>query len=93
MTHLATCANGPAFCTPYSFTGKERDAESGNDYFNARYYASSMGRVAHPFVHPNPRVPHPSLFSSEGWVGRKLNFRFPKNLQRTQHLRSKILLR
>jgi len=26
------------------FTGKERDAESGNDYFGARYYASSMGR-------------------------------------------------
>jgi RHS repeat-associated protein len=26
------------------FTGKERDTESGNDYFGARYYASSMGR-------------------------------------------------
>jgi len=25
-------------------TGKERDAESGNDYFDARYYGSSMGR-------------------------------------------------
>ena len=25
-------------------TGKERDSESGNDYFGARYYASSMGR-------------------------------------------------
>jgi len=23
------------------FTGKERDSESGNDYFGARYYASS----------------------------------------------------
>jgi RHS repeat-associated protein len=28
----------------YKFTGKERDNESGNDYFGARYYASSMGR-------------------------------------------------
>ena len=30
------------------FTGKERDAESGNDYFGARYYASSMGRFMSP---------------------------------------------
>ena len=26
------------------YTGKERDTESGLDYFGARYYASSMGR-------------------------------------------------
>ena len=26
------------------FTGKERDSESGNDYFEARYYSSAMGR-------------------------------------------------
>jgi RHS repeat-associated protein len=32
----------------YLFTGKERDAESGNDYFGARYYASSMGRFMSP---------------------------------------------
>src|SRR5271156_6052316 len=31
-------------------TGKERDSESGNDYFGARYYASSMGR----FMSPDP---------------------------------------
>jgi RHS repeat-associated protein len=30
--------------------GKERDQESGNDYFGARYYASSMGR----FMSPDP---------------------------------------
>ncbi len=29
-------------------TGKERDAESGNDYFGARYYASSTGRWLSP---------------------------------------------
>jgi RHS repeat-associated protein len=34
----------------HHFTGKERDAESGNDYFSARYYASSMGR----FMSPDP---------------------------------------
>jgi RHS repeat-associated protein len=34
--------------TEHHFTGKERDAESGNDYFGARYYASSMGRFLSP---------------------------------------------
>jgi RHS repeat-associated protein len=32
----------------YLFTGKERDQESGNDYFGARYYASTMGRFMTP---------------------------------------------
>ena len=31
-------------------TGKERDTESGNDYFGARYYGSPMGR----FLSPDP---------------------------------------
>ncbi len=41
-------------CTPkfvlfaYRCTGKERDTESGNDYFGARYYASNMGRFMSP---------------------------------------------
>jgi len=34
--------------TEHHFTGKERDTESGNDYFEARYYASSMGRFMSP---------------------------------------------
>jgi RHS repeat-associated protein len=33
---------------PFVFTGKERDAESGNDYFGARYYSSNMGRFMSP---------------------------------------------
>jgi RHS repeat-associated protein len=33
---------------PTHFTGKERDAESGLDYFGARYFASSMGRWMSP---------------------------------------------
>jgi RHS repeat-associated protein len=32
----------------YKFTGKERDSESGNDYFEARYYSSAMGRFLIP---------------------------------------------
>ncbi|HEU5352049.1 MAG TPA: RHS repeat-associated core domain-containing protein, partial [Terracidiphilus sp.] len=32
----------------YKFTGKERDAESGNDYFGARYFENNMGRWLSP---------------------------------------------
>ena len=45
-------------CTPYLVqmcaleasrcTGKERDAESGNDYLGARYYSSNIGRFMSP---------------------------------------------
>jgi RHS repeat-associated protein len=34
------------------FTGKERDAESGLDYFGARYFSGAMGR----FTSPDPKV-------------------------------------
>jgi RHS repeat-associated protein len=34
--------------TEHLFTNKERDAETGNDYFGARYYASTMGRFLSP---------------------------------------------
>jgi RHS repeat-associated protein len=34
--------------TEHHFTGKERDSESGNDYFGARYLASTMGRFMTP---------------------------------------------
>jgi RHS repeat-associated protein len=36
--------------TEHHFTGKERDSESGLDYFGARYMSSSMGR----FMSPDP---------------------------------------
>ncbi len=45
-------------------TGKERDQESGNDYFGARYYASSMGR----FMSPDPGTPTPlHLLNPQRW--------------------------
>ena len=44
---------------PFAFTGKERDTESGNDYFGARYYASTMGRYLSPDWSKNPQgVPY-----------------------------------
>jgi RHS repeat-associated protein len=45
--HSGACANEVLRCSS-RFTGKERDPESGNDYFGARYYASSMGRFMSP---------------------------------------------
>jgi RHS repeat-associated protein len=46
MTSLSVCA--------YRYTGKERDAESGLDNFEARYDASSLGR----FMTPDPMGGH-----------------------------------
>jgi RHS repeat-associated protein len=53
----------PGFANPAnSFTGKERDAESGLDYFGARYYASNMGRWMSPDWADKPEaVPYSSL--------------------------------
>ena len=48
--------------TEHHFTGKERDAESGLDYFGARYYASNMGRWMSPDWADKPEaVPYSSL--------------------------------
>jgi RHS repeat-associated protein len=42
------------------FTGKERDSESGLDYFGARYYGSALGRFSSPdFGGPMPNQPDP----------------------------------
>ncbi len=42
---LCVCTFSAHLCL---FTGKERDTESGNDYFEARYFGSSMGRFMSP---------------------------------------------
>ena len=46
----------------YKFTGKERDPETGNDNFGARYYSSSFGRFLSPdwSAIPEP-VPYANL--------------------------------
>jgi RHS repeat-associated protein len=40
--------NAQATTNHYKFTGKERDSETGLDYFGARYYGSNMGRWMSP---------------------------------------------
>jgi RHS repeat-associated protein len=39
---------GPADATDRKFTGKERDAETGLDYFGARYFSGAQGRWTSP---------------------------------------------
>jgi RHS repeat-associated protein len=49
-----------ADATEHHYTGKERDTESGNDYFGARYYASTMGR----FLSPDPVIITPERLTN-----------------------------
>jgi RHS repeat-associated protein len=44
--NCSSCNGGDS--SEHHFTGKERDAESGLDYFGARMYGSSMGRFISP---------------------------------------------
>jgi|GEM_PF-1718712 len=60
---------------PYLFTGKERDTESGLDYFGARYYGSNMGRFMSPDWSVNPisipfaRLDNPQTLNLYSYVG------------------------
>jgi RHS repeat-associated protein len=58
----------------YKFNGKERDAESGLDYFGKRFHASSLGRFMsvdpHDFVVSDARNPkkfRSDLLDPQGW--------------------------
>jgi RHS repeat-associated protein len=69
------------------YTGKERDIESGNDYFGARYYASSMGR----WMSPDPAgigfasAENPQSLNLYGYVqNNPLAFVDPDGLQVTE---------
>jgi RHS repeat-associated protein len=63
MTLTSACAFSVASETWANSTGKERDAESGNDYFGARYYASSMGR----WMSPDPSNLGVDFFLPQTW--------------------------
>jgi RHS repeat-associated protein len=46
---MTFCAQAEeSFFQPPQYTGKERDAESGLDWFETRYYGSALGRFASP---------------------------------------------
>jgi RHS repeat-associated protein len=74
MIHIYSSTTAFAACAS-RFTGKERDTESGLDYFGARYYASSMGRWMSPDYSDGPvAVPFgdlgdPQSLNLYGYVG------------------------
>lgn len=51
----------------HRYTGKERDTESGNDYFLARYYNSNTGRFLSPDwdAKSSDPVPYAKLFNPQ----------------------------
>lgn len=51
MTQLVACRLTKAYADTSRSTGKQRDPESTNDYFGARYYASN---IAGRFLTPDP---------------------------------------
>src|SRR6202165_4246939 len=59
----------------YRFSGKERDSESGLDYFGARYYSNSLGRwisadwSATPVPVPYADLTDPQSLNLYGYVG------------------------
>ena len=57
----ASC--GSAFSLPMKFTSKERDAETGLDYFAARYRGGAMGR----FTSPDPLPASGRSEDSQSW--------------------------
>jgi RHS repeat-associated protein len=65
----------PTTANHYKFTGKERDTESGLDYFGARYYASNMGRWMSPDWSakedpvPYAKLDDPQSLNLYGYVG------------------------
>jgi RHS repeat-associated protein len=59
----APCS-GPAAGQPKRFTGKERDVETGLDYFGARYYRANLGR----FTTVDPQLDaKKALFDPQRW--------------------------
>ncbi len=57
---------------PTLFTGKERDAETGLDYFGARYMSSAQGRFTSPdAVIMNRQLDDPQLWNKYAYVGNR----------------------
>jgi RHS repeat-associated protein len=66
----------PAPTQNYKFTGKERDAESGLDYFGARYNASTMGR----FMSPDPGNIGVNRLNPQSWNAYSYSLNNPLSL-------------
>ena len=57
-----SCGDSAGDVSPLHFTGKERDAESGLDYFGARYFSAAQGRFTSPDWSEKPQpIPYADL--------------------------------
>jgi RHS repeat-associated protein len=75
---MTTCyGTDPSPQDTTNFTGKERDAETGLDYFGARYYASTMGR----WMSPDPSMMGAILELPQTW--NKYNYVYNNPLHGT----------
>jgi RHS repeat-associated protein len=73
------------------FGGYEEDSETGLDYAQARYYASTMGRFISTdnILISEVRVNNPQIWNSYSYVGNNpLNFADPSGMERIQLGRS-----
>lgn len=60
---------GTPTCTQnYKFTGKERDTETGNDYFGARFYENNLGRFTSPDSTAYVKPINPQSFDLYGYA-------------------------
>ena len=69
----------------YKFTGTERDAETGLDYFGARFYAGTLGRflTSDPLMVSGTRMLNPQLLNLYAYVGNNpTNFLDPTGRER-----------
>src|SRR5580693_8266021 len=74
MTLPLACPLSEASARASISTGKERDAESGNDYFGARYYASTMGRFLTPDSARYSGLSDPQSLNLYSYVGNHPTF-------------------
>ena len=78
----------PTVAQHYKFTGKERDSESGLDYFGARFDASSMGRFMTPDPLPWPHWQNGSKAERRRFVEFLAN---PQNFNMYSYVRNNPL--
>jgi RHS repeat-associated protein len=63
MTCSGSCSSAERLASWREFTGKERDAETGLDYFGARYFSGAQGR----FTSPDPLLNSGRPDSPQSW--------------------------
>ena len=68
-----TTTGGCPYTTEQHFTGKERDSDSGNDYFGARYYTAAYGR----FLSADPLLNSGRPSNPQSWNRYSYGFNNP----------------